>query len=187
MQMKKIYLLTLILALTLVTRPTFSDASGTCAQTHNSALTLMQLVQQAEFISLFRATGAVKIKENLFHGISQEPYSYHLVLEANLKGLAPMEISLVGGVPEDDIPAYYFSTLQRHGEIEPNTVTKLGMAWPVKLTGNKGCKYLPSFKENYKYLIFGGVDSQISYELILDSQRDSWIKMVREELHRQKK
>ena len=138
---------------------------------------LDDLVENATFTGLYEVYD-VDIDQGNRTSDGEELYSYSLVLREAIKGNANQRINVVGLKPYDQIPPHYLAAIELHENVPPARPTIYGTTSPVMQESTKECIFAPRMIVEYSYLIIGGTNSQISFEMIPVRHLDNWYRQV---------
>ena len=149
-------------------------------------VTLADMVASATSIALYRVSGITPIDEDIFAKSSERAFLYSMTSEREIKGHPPLFIKVIGAEPVTGTPDHFFSTFLRHEQManEPDAIQ--GATYPVLMKDKISCTYAPHLKQNYRYLVFEGVEGTANFEMILDPAFDAWYRSVLEAAERLK-
>lgn len=160
------------------------------------ATTISETIEQAEFISLFHVVGMNREitapKEigtpDLDASLSTLKFvEYRLESLIRLKGRAPRFFNIIGTEFGPTVPQEYFYLKERHQEIVDTTYTGLGAGGGAIYRSNEGeCKQAPNLRVGYSYLVFGGANSNVSYEPILSTRYDPFYQEILQRVNEDK-
>ena len=160
-----------------------ASASFPCQEFYSRQpeLTLDELLVEAEFVGMYMAKSA-KRTEQLIDGGFDYFYEYEMIQMSQLKGRPKLSFKAIGLPPFEQIPQHYLAMLEHHSLISVDNVTEYGLSQPARNNSGGDCFFAPRMVVGYTYLVIGGVDSQVSYEMIPNKAVDDWYKMVRNAL-----
>lgn len=149
--------------------------------------TIKELVSDSSFIAIYKAEKpSVKLDERTCCRFVNELYEIEFTLLLTLKGKAPDFYKTKSTVDIlDTVPSSFFRVHDEHSRLIRKQGS-LGLHSEHTLsfrTQDQNCYYGPkSIVIGYEYLIFGGVNSPVSFEPILNIRTDPLLAEVKREL-----
>lgn len=161
----------------------FASNPAACEESKISSalIPLAEMVKKASFIGMYYASSSELTDVKLDNNAGLLARTEFTSLGNSIKGEPPKTLSLLGTPSSNSIPPYYYATNRRHDSVDRVNPAYSGRIPLVSIGGGAECLFAPHFVEGFGYLIFGGIDTPMSYEVIFDAQLNNWYKMVVEE------
>jgi len=146
------------------------------------ATSIDAMFEQADFIALFEVEKFVNKETD-----KNQRYSYYeLSLSKQLFGNPPQSYDVPVQFETKRVPPRYFYVKEIHETAVRDNVTILGFSYPWRIEKDN-CTITTDLILGYEYLIFGGVNSRMAYQPILDRHFDPLYKDIKIRLHNKKK
>jgi len=154
---------------------------------NSKAETLDQMIDQSEFIGLYKAIESVDGKFKTGGHFPHFTSKTRLSLSTNLTKEAPEKLELYGKLNDtSSIPSSYFHMKDIHGAIVDKDYLVFGSSYEIMLPDGT-CTYETTFIEGYEYLVFGNANSRASIEPILHRKFDPLFLAVQSRIRSNKK
>lgn len=153
------------------------QASGPCGDQvrQESRQTIRDFLDSADSIAICVVKRATATEQQ--SGRGESIYAYELELHQAIYGSPQSTLTLTGMSPFDQVPELYFGALRRYDELTEDDFTIFGSTNWIEIDGN--CVAAPRFVVGYTYVIInGGITSRASFEPVLDSSQNGWLRLI---------
>jgi len=180
--MKKIslFLYTLVVNIGLIIfgLPVYASQQAACEddKIKSADISLMGMIKKATFIGVYHASKVDLTQIELDNNAGLLALTQLSFSGEALKGDPPSHLNLHSA--PGLVPPYYYATIVRHDKVNINRPALSGRIPLVSSENESHCFFIPHFSIGFSYLIFGGIDTPMSYEVLLDAQYDTWYHMV---------
>lgn len=106
--------------------------------------------------------------------------TYQANVISTLRGEQKHVLSLRGYKPPSVVPQYYFDLTEHHSGFDPDNLNANFGRGLIFEKNEDECRIFPDFVEGYSYLVFLGVNHELSFEPINSLTADRWYLMVKD-------